>query len=62
MQELPDVSQLSDIQKDKLISLFWLMLQGQAKHLAAFQSQVAELQSKLNKKVAIPAFHQQATA
>ena len=49
MQELPDLSQLSDSQKDELMRLFWSMLQGQAKQIAAFQSQVAELQSKLNK-------------
>ena len=49
MQELPDLSQLSHIEKDDLIRLLWSMLEGQAKQIAALQSQVAELQSKLNK-------------
>lgn len=49
MQELPDLSQLSHSEKDELIRLLWTMLQSQAKQIAALQSQVAELQSKLNK-------------
>ena len=49
MQELPDLSQLSHSEKDDLIRLLWSMLQGQAKQISALQSQVAELQSKLNK-------------
>ncbi len=49
MQELPDLRQLSDSQKDELIGLLWSMLQGQGKQIAALQPQVAELQSRLNK-------------
>ena len=47
MQELPDLSQLGDSQKDDLIRLSWSMLQGQGKQIAALQSQEAELQSRL---------------
>ena len=49
MQELPDLSQLSHSEKDDLIRFLWSILQDQAKQVAALQSQVAELQSKLNK-------------
>jgi transposase len=48
MQALPDLSQLSHSEKDELIRLLWSMLQGQAKQIAALQTQVADLQSKLN--------------
>jgi len=49
MQELPNLSELSHGEKDDLIRFLWSMLEGQAKQIAALQSQVAELQSKLNK-------------
>jgi transposase len=49
MQKLPDLSRLSDSQKDELILLLWSMLQTQGGQFAALQSQVAELQSRLNK-------------
>ena len=49
MQELPDLSQLSHNQKDDLIRLLWSTLQDQAKQIATLQSQVAQVQSKLNK-------------
>ena len=49
MQELPDLSQLSHSEKDDLIRFLWSILQDQAKQVAALQSHVAELQSKLNK-------------
>ena len=49
MQNLPDLTQLSHNQKDDLIRLLWSMLQGQAKQIATLQSQVVELQSRLNK-------------
>ncbi len=49
MQELPDLSQLNDSQKDELIRVSWSMLEGQAKQIAALQSQVADLQSRLKK-------------
>ena len=49
MQALPDLTKLSDHEKDELIRLLWSMVQGQAKQLAALQVQVAELQSRLNK-------------
>jgi transposase len=49
MQELPDLSQLSHNEKDDLIRLLWSIFQDQAKQIVALQSQVAELQSKLNK-------------
>lgn len=49
MQELPNLSQLDHSAKDELIRLLWSMLEGQAKQIAALQSQVAELHSKLNK-------------
>jgi len=48
MQALPDLSELSHSEKDELIRLLWSMLQGQAKQIAALQTQVADLQSKLN--------------
>jgi len=49
MQALPDLSQLSDHEKDELIRLLWSMVQAQAKQLAALQVQVSEFQSRLNK-------------
>lgn len=49
MQELPNLSELSHSEKDDLIRSLWSMLESQAKQIAALQSQVAELQSKLNK-------------
>ena len=49
MQNLPDLTQLSHSQKDDLIRVLWSMLQAQAKQIAALQSQVVELQSRLNK-------------
>jgi transposase len=49
MQELPNLSKLSHSEKDDLIRFLWSMLEGQAKQIAALQSQVAQLQSKLNK-------------
>jgi transposase len=49
MQYLPDLTKLSHSQKDDLIRVLWSMLQGQAKQIAALQSQVVELQSRLNK-------------
>ena len=49
MQELPNLSELSHREKDDLIRSLWSMLESQAKQIAALQSQVAELQSKLNK-------------
>jgi transposase len=49
MQELPNLSELSHSEKDDLIRLLWSMLEGQAKQIAVLQSQVAQLQSKLNK-------------
>jgi transposase len=49
MQNLPDLTQLSPSQKDDLIRVLWSMLQVQAKQIAALQSQVVELQSRLNK-------------
>lgn len=49
MQELPNLNELSHGEKDDLIRFLWSMLQGQAKQIAALQSQVAELQSKLSK-------------
>ena len=49
MQELPNLSELGHSEKDDLIRFLWSMLEGQAKQIAALQSQVAQLQSKLNK-------------
>ena len=49
MQELPNLSELSHGDKDDLIRSLWSMLESQAKQIAALQSQVADLQSKLNK-------------
>ena len=49
MRNLPDLTQLSHSQKDDLIRVLWSMLQAQAKQIAALQSQVVELQSRLNK-------------
>lgn len=49
MQELPKLSELSHKEKDDQIRSLWSMLENQAKQIAALQSQVAELQSKLNK-------------
>lgn len=49
MQELPNLSELGHGEKDDLIRFLWSMLESQAKQIAALQSQVAELQSKLNK-------------
>jgi len=49
MQELPDLRQLSHSEKDDLIRLLWSILQDQAKQIGVLQSQVTELQSKLNK-------------
>jgi transposase len=49
MQELPDLRRLGDSRKDELIRLLWSMLQGQGKQVAALGTQVAELQSRLNK-------------
>jgi hypothetical protein len=50
MQELPDLSELSHSEKDELIRLLWSMLQSQSKQIAALQAQVADLQSRRNKK------------
>lgn len=49
MQALPDLNQLSHSEKDELIRLLWSMLQSQGKQIAALQTQVAGLQSRLNK-------------
>ena len=49
MQELPNLSELSHNEKDDLIRSLWSMLVGQAKQIAALQSLVTQLQSKLNK-------------
>jgi transposase len=49
MQELPNLSELSHSEKDDLIRSSWSMLESQARQIAAFQTQVAELQSRLNK-------------
>jgi len=49
MQELPNLSELSDSEKDDLIRSSWSMLESQARQIAALQTQVAELQSRLNK-------------
>lgn len=49
MQELSNLSELSGSEKDDLIRFLWSMLESQAKQITALQSQVAELQSKLNK-------------
>lgn len=49
MQELPNLSELSHSEKDDLIRSLRSMLESQTKQIAALQSQVAELQSKLNK-------------
>lgn len=49
MQELPNLSELSHSEKDDLIRFLWSMLSGQARQIAALKTQVAELQSKLNK-------------
>ena len=49
MQAQPDLSQLSHSEKDELIRLLWSMLQGQAKQIAALQTQVADLQARLKK-------------
>jgi transposase len=48
MQELPDLSQLSDSQKDDLIRLLWSMLQSQAVQISELKAQVSELQARLN--------------
>ena len=49
MQELPNLSELSHSEKDDLIRSLWSMHKSQAKQITQLQSQVAELQSKLNK-------------
>jgi len=49
MQALPDLNQLSNSEKDELIVVLWAMIQGQDKQTTALQTQVADLQSRLNK-------------
>ena len=49
MQEHPNLSELSNSEKDDLIRSLWSMLASQAKQIAELQTQVAELQSRLNK-------------
>ena len=49
MQELPDLSQLCDSEKDELVRLLWSMLLSQAKQMGALQAQIADLQSRRNK-------------
>jgi len=49
MQALPDLNQLSHSEKDELILVLWAMIQGQGKQTTVLQTQVADLQSRLNK-------------
>ena len=49
MQELPNLSELSRSEKDELIRSLRSMLESQARQIAALQTRVAELQSRLNK-------------
>lgn len=49
MQKPPGLRQLSHSEKDDLIRFLWSILQDQAKQIGVLQSQVAKMQSNLNK-------------
>ena len=48
-KSFPNLSELSHSEKDELIRSLWSMLESQARQIAALQTQVAELPSRLNK-------------